>query len=185
MSLDSRLVVTHDARRSAHMNTCTDTHRRSKNTSTPARPLTLSFCGAVSPTRDRTEKDLVNTVLVKNGANRREIRGEGKQRKEREKTFKWYRYHQGKLLSKLRLAKIYMVYISKKRYKYLFPHCGWVSNHYFQNKWQTRGFVSFDDGGALHCCKTQLINELKKNSLCSYCYWLSKCVCVFLCFIIV
>lgn len=111
-----------------HINTDAHTHRaryRHKNpsthTHTHARPLTSSFCGAVSPTPDRAEKELVNIVLGENGANGREIMAERKQGEWREKTFKWYCYHQGQLLSKQMLVKIYMVYISKKRYKYLLP----------------------------------------------------------------
>lgn len=64
----------------------TETDNRHGNTR--ARPLTLSFCGAVSPTPDRAEKELVNIVLGENGASGREIMGERKQGKWREKTFK-------------------------------------------------------------------------------------------------
>ncbi len=101
-----------------HMHGCTekDTHTKAHTS-----PLTLSFSGAVSPAPDRAEKKLVNIVLGENRVYGREIMGERKQGKWREKTFKWYCYHQGQLLSKQRLVKIYMVYISKKRYKYLLP----------------------------------------------------------------
>lgn len=50
--------------------------------------------------------------------------------------------------------KNYVVYISKKTHKYLLPQCAWVSNDYFQNKWQTRDFVAFVDGATVLCCKT-------------------------------
>lgn len=58
------------------------------HTHTHTRPLTSSFCGAVSPTPDRAEKELVNIVLGENGANGREIMAERKQGEWREKTFK-------------------------------------------------------------------------------------------------
>lgn len=76
-------------------------------------PLTLSLCRTASPAADRAEKELVNIVFGR--GHRAEIMGERKQVKWREKTFKWYCYHQGRLGWKQRVVEIYMVYFSKKK----------------------------------------------------------------------
>ena len=77
--------MTHSAGKATNLHTYADTQRQLQTHNThkksPHRhPLTLSFCGAVSPIPDRVEK-LVNIVVGENRVNKREIMGEGQQGK--------------------------------------------------------------------------------------------------------